>query len=393
MATYTENRLTTLDQVKDLAGVTEAPCVSIYLSTHRKGQETQQDPIRLKNLLREVEPELVERGLRSTEAAAFLTQARDLIDDRDLWNHQLEGMAVFVSPGLFEYYRLPIAVEDRASVDTSFHILPLIPAVAPDFDFHVLNLDQNNIRLLRGNRHSIGEVDLLDAPTSLKEFLADTEFIRSLQSHAGSSGGSPGGHAALFHGQGIQDEKNDKKRLLHFFQKLDAALHEFVDGANTPLVLAGLPHLQSLFREAHGAKTNLIETGVDKNPADLTDEEMHETVWAIVSQSAKDAEAAARDRFAEVRNKSPEKAPTRLEDTVPPAIYQLIDTLFVPVDGIQWGEFKEDEQRLARVSGPGMDATELFNLCASKTLQFGGTVYPMNAEDLPGQAEIAAIVR
>ena len=33
-------------------------CVSIYLPTHRTGVETQQDPIRLKNLLREAEKQL-----------------------------------------------------------------------------------------------------------------------------------------------------------------------------------------------------------------------------------------------------------------------------------------------------------------------------------------------
>ena len=31
----------------------EGPCVSIFLPTHRAGAETQQDPIRLKNLLGE----------------------------------------------------------------------------------------------------------------------------------------------------------------------------------------------------------------------------------------------------------------------------------------------------------------------------------------------------
>ena len=38
-------------------------CVSIYLPTHRTGTETQQDPIRLKNLLREAEKHLSAQGV------------------------------------------------------------------------------------------------------------------------------------------------------------------------------------------------------------------------------------------------------------------------------------------------------------------------------------------
>jgi hypothetical protein len=40
---------------KELKGLVEnpkGPCVSIFMPTHFKGPETQQDPIRLKNLLR-----------------------------------------------------------------------------------------------------------------------------------------------------------------------------------------------------------------------------------------------------------------------------------------------------------------------------------------------------
>ncbi len=43
----------TLDQLKELAQQTSSPSISIFLPTHRAGQDTQQDPIRFKNLLRD----------------------------------------------------------------------------------------------------------------------------------------------------------------------------------------------------------------------------------------------------------------------------------------------------------------------------------------------------
>ncbi|HDI61237.1 MAG TPA: hypothetical protein ENF48_12955, partial [Desulfobacteraceae bacterium] len=40
-------------------------CVSIYMPTHRAGRQAEQDPIRFKNLLREVENRFLAQGLRS----------------------------------------------------------------------------------------------------------------------------------------------------------------------------------------------------------------------------------------------------------------------------------------------------------------------------------------
>jgi hypothetical protein len=71
---------------KGLEGLVEnrkGPCVSIFMPTHRKGPETQQDPIRLKNLLKEAEQQLVELELRPTEARELLAPAAALMEDAD----------------------------------------------------------------------------------------------------------------------------------------------------------------------------------------------------------------------------------------------------------------------------------------------------------------------
>ena len=51
----------TLDQLKELAQHTASPSVSIFLPTHRTGQDIQQDPIRFKNLLREAEKQFLDK--------------------------------------------------------------------------------------------------------------------------------------------------------------------------------------------------------------------------------------------------------------------------------------------------------------------------------------------
>ena len=70
-------------------------CVSMYLPTHRLGPETQQDPIRLKNLLKQAEERLRNNGLRRADADNILGPARRLLNDRVFWQHQGDGLAVF----------------------------------------------------------------------------------------------------------------------------------------------------------------------------------------------------------------------------------------------------------------------------------------------------------
>jgi hypothetical protein len=56
------------------------PSVSIYAPMVKAGPETQQNPIRFKNLVREALDALQERGLEEKEAEALLAPAIDLID-------------------------------------------------------------------------------------------------------------------------------------------------------------------------------------------------------------------------------------------------------------------------------------------------------------------------
>ena len=86
----------TLDQLKNLAQQMASPSISIFLPTHRAGQDAQQDPTRFKNLLREAEKQLLGSGTGSREVSALLQPAQALMDDSNFWNHQHDGLAVFM---------------------------------------------------------------------------------------------------------------------------------------------------------------------------------------------------------------------------------------------------------------------------------------------------------
>ncbi|MCA9431846.1 MAG: hypothetical protein KC940_15150 [Candidatus Omnitrophica bacterium] len=381
-------------QLKDLLRVQAEPKVSITIPTHLKGPETQQDRIRLKNRLREAEELLIGEGLRPEDAKSLLEEAHDLERDNDFWNYQREALALFIAADVFAYYRLPLRIEGRVIVDRMFHILPMIPVLMPDTRFHVLALNQNHIRLFEGTRYTIDEIDLEDVPTSLKEFLADTQTIRSFQFHTGTGARADAGRrGAVFHGQGVQDDKNEKKMVLNYFHRLDHAVRDFLTKKSGPLVLAGQPHIQALYREAsHG--NGILEKGIPRNPDDLSDHQIQHEAWEIVSAEMEETREKDEQRFLQIKgNGHSEKAATSLEETAPAAFNKRLDTLFVPKDGIKWGAFDPAASEIQIHQTRHTSDLELFNFASAHTLQNGGKVYAVERDRIPSGSEVAAILR
>jgi len=122
----------------------EQPSVSLYMPTVKVGSETQQNPIRFKNLMKEVESKLEEIGIRLSDASEWLEQAKKL-DDLEFWEHQELGLVIFISPTAFHYYCLPIEVDEIVVVSDRFHLKPLIPLVNKNGRYFILALSQDKI--------------------------------------------------------------------------------------------------------------------------------------------------------------------------------------------------------------------------------------------------------
>jgi hypothetical protein len=155
--------------VQRLSAVENAWCVSIFLPTHRTGTQMQQDPIRLKNLLREAEDQLRAAGVRQPDATSLLEPVEALFSDRDFWQHQSDGLAVFASEGQFERFRVPLPLEQLVIVAPRFQLKPLFPLLTGDGHFYILALSQNEVRLLEATRHSVGEIEVEQLPGSSGE--------------------------------------------------------------------------------------------------------------------------------------------------------------------------------------------------------------------------------
>jgi len=59
-------------ELRRLTSEEVGPCVTVYLPTHVSGEQGQQDPVRLKNLLQRAEEQFVDGGMRAAEARELL---------------------------------------------------------------------------------------------------------------------------------------------------------------------------------------------------------------------------------------------------------------------------------------------------------------------------------
>jgi hypothetical protein len=380
------------DEIETLTQTSSGPCVSIFMPTFRSG-DTQQNPIRFKNLLRSAEERLQEGwGLRNGDAEALLEPARRLVDDRPFWEHQEEGLALFRSADVFKTYRLPLSLNELSVVEERFHLKPLFPLLSGDGHFYILALTLKNIRLILGSRFNAREVDLGDIPTSFQEAMGRLSR-RYSQFHAGTSAKTVS-RSPIFHGHGT-GEDDLKAEIVKYFQIVDAGLAnlEIDIDREAPFVLAGQEHLLPRYREA-SKLPNILDEGLTGNPDGLSAEELREKAWEIVEPLFQEDRRRATDRFGELRGTG--LASTELAEILTAACDGRVETLFTARGVRVWGtydleartaSFQEDQE--AQQNGN----EDLLDRAAVETFLRGGTIYAVEQQEVPEGYAVAAIFR
>lgn len=361
--------------------------ITLTMPTHRSGPETQQNPIRLKNLKRQAEDQLVATGLRATEAHDRLSAVEALLADSGFWRQQSDGLAVFVGvDGAVRSYRVPLALDEAVVVGPRFHVKPLLPLVTNDGRFFILALSQNQVRLLQCTRHHVGETSVEGLPQSLAEALKYDEGERQIQYHQAGAGTGSG---AVFHGQGGIEDAEDERRL-RFCQAIDHALHTRLHEENAPLVLAAVESMMATYRTAN-SYPHLVAEGIPGSPDRVPDAALHEAASAIVAPELQRGLESAMAKVGDLLGSG--GASTLLPDIVRAAHEGRVDTLFVAEDIEVWGAYDAATGEVALLDVPQPGGVALTDLAAARTAVASGNVYVVPAETIPGGAPAAALLR
>ncbi len=362
--------------------------VSIFMPTYKLGAELRQNPVRLKNLLREVEERLANGAPRPVEVKKFLTPLRELLKDGLFWQHPDDGLAIFLSQEMFRYYRLPLNFKELVVVSDRFHIKPLLPLFSGDGRFYVLALSQNEVKLLQCTRYAAKEMDLAGVvPLSLAEALNYDEVERTLQYHSGTSG--KGKESIVVHGQGSGDVA--KKNIMRYFLQIDRGLQrEILREENAPLVLAGVDYLQPIYKEANTYQ-HLFDGAITGNPEGLSAEELRKRAWTLVQPHFDQAQAAAISEYRHLIGTG--HTSNNIEEIVSNAYLGRVELLFVALGVQRWGTFDGSSNTIKMHEKAEPCDADLLDLAAAHTLIHRGMVYAIEPEQIPDGLPVAAVFR
>jgi hypothetical protein len=376
------------EELEELLNERGDTCVSIYLPMERRGPDVRGNHVQLKNALSEVEDELKEQGWNHGDIDEFLEDARDYVGDEPFWQHQVDGLALFLSPTFFRIYRVPLSFEPLTQIGRRFHVKPLLPLFSDDGRFYILALSQDRVRLFQGTRHAVDEMELEDTPGSMADALAYDDPEEQLQHHTTGSGAGQE-PAAVHHGHGVSDDE-EKQRLRRFFHQVSDGIEKQLADDEAPLVLAAVDYLHPIYKEV-ASSPHLLDEGVTGNPDELSAEELHEKAWDIVEPLFQEAKDEVIERYNELEGS--EQASDQLEEIVSAAYQGRVDALFVAVDVEKWGSYRLEDGQIELHDEPQNGDEDLLDFAAAQTLAYGGTVYAVNAAEVPGRTPLAAVYR
>lgn len=382
----------TREDLLTIVNVQTDPCLSIYMCTDRLGSQTRQNPIRLRNLLRQAEERLTATPLRNPDVRNLLQPAEELLSDSQFWRRLGDGLALFSAAQFFRVYHLPFSVDEQIVVDNHFYVKPLLPLLGGDGQFYVLALSQGGVRLYKGTSDGISPMELANVPANLNESrqLDEAGGNQQFQSVAQATGGAGGPRGGVFHGTDAA-ENNLKREILTYFHEVDRGVRDTIRDEQAPLVLAGVEYLLPLYREVNSYPVVIkgeIPTGVDSSEA----QDLHERAWRLVEPIFTSDRHKALDALRKLASEGSPKASTSLREVVPAAFYGRVNTLLLDSSAAEWGNF---DVKSGKLTGPaaGREVEDLVDLAARFTLQHNGTIYTLNRAEMPASASVGALFR
>lgn len=248
------------------------PCISLYQHTHRHHPDSLQDPIRYRNLLRQMEGSLLQKYDKRT-VRPLLERFQPLSHDDEFWNHRTDGLALLAAPDLFEMFELQRPVRENLIVADTFYLKPLLRIVQSADRFQLLCLTRDRAQLFEGNRDALDPVDLIETPATLDDAVG-SEGKPAYQSVRSAAGQPP-----IFHGVGQKKQEQLDRDRDRFFRAVDRGVTEnHSKPTGLPLMLVALTEYHTPFRTV-SRNPHLLSVGIEADPGAMSLDQLRATAW------------------------------------------------------------------------------------------------------------------
>jgi len=376
-------RQITADHLTQLLADHEPPCISLYQPTHRHHPDNQQDPIRYRNLLREMETSLHQK-YPAGEVRALLEQFQALAHDDMFWNHRTDGLAIMGAPDTFQLFELLRTVPELVVVADRFHTKPLLRILQSADRYQILCLSRHEARLYEGNRDVLDPVELTGVPATITEALGDEltvprQAVRSIT-----------GQTSMYHGAG-QKKDEVEVDLVRFFRVVDRAILEHHSApSGLPLMLAALTEYHAPFREV-SHNPFLMPGGIHMNPETLSLDQLRAEAWRTVEPAYLQRLAGLVENYRVARSR--QLASDDLAEVARATMAGRVGTLLVEAEREVPGRVSPTDGQIEPGDLSDPEIGDILDYLAQTVLRMNGEVVIIPAERMPATTGIAAIYR
>ncbi|TCO11081.1 baeRF3 domain-containing protein [Natronoflexus pectinivorans] len=375
--------------IQELLAADQAPCLSVYMPTHRMHPENLQDTILFKNLIRQMKESLLQK-YSADDVQEYLKPFETLAEDDNTWNHTFDGLAIFGGTGIFKVVGVHKSFEELAIVADSFHTKPLRQYLQSLDQFHLLALTLHDIRLFQGNHHSLTEIELTsDTPKTITEALGDelTEKHTTVASYGGSAGES----SSMHHGHGGRKNETEKDAERFFRVVANAIEENFSKPTGWPIILAALPEHHHLFQKV-SKNPLLLPKGIAINPSSVSSGQLTKMAWEIMEPEYNHKLDNLVALFEQARIDG--KGSDDYKEVAVAAVEGRVNTLIVEHDRIipvRITNLVTGNTQKKDMSNPRVD--DLLDDMGELVMKMGGKVMVLPKDKMPSETGLAAIFR
>lgn len=232
--------------LKEVKDINQEACVSIILNTNRSKPDNLNDPIALKNLVKNAVDRL-HKDYDKHFAAPIIENINQVVKSIDhLYN--LDSLVIFANNNFAKYTRLSIKVEDRVTISTTFATRDLVRSMNNDSAYYILVLNQDYARLIEANNNQVIE---------------ENKGIFPISNHLGN-------------------DRGQDSLIEEFFNQVDKKLLDTIHNNPLPILLATEARNSTYYHKIADNK-DLIIGEIHGNYKDTPAQEIISEAWKVVS--------------------------------------------------------------------------------------------------------------
>jgi hypothetical protein len=220
-------------------------CISIIVPTHRLSHERRVDKPEVEKALENAR-QFLRFKYGESEIKPLMRALDELYKNID-FNHNSDGLGLYVSPNIKLLVQFPFPVQEKVMVGDNFELRDLIYKINYSKPYLVLLLTEKEVRLFEGTWEELNEIKDRNFPKKYEE-----EFIYNPPSR-----GTPyTGHA---HVRNFEKDKSalEEIRFKDFFRDTDDLLNDYLVN-DMPLILLGTEKELGWFRNISVHKKQII---------------------------------------------------------------------------------------------------------------------------------------